>query len=141
MPPKKISTLIKEAAAIKDRQKKIDFLRWNSDNPGLRAVFTGVFDPTVKWLLPKGKVPYGRNRLVDQGGQLYNELRKLYLFIEGGNNNLQQHRREELFIQLLERIDPEDAELMECVKDKKLPVKGITADIVREAFPGLLPDG
>ena len=59
--------------------------------------------------------------------------------MEGGNPNLKPLRREFLFIQLLESIDSEDAKLLLSVKDKKLPFKGITEKIVRQAFPDLLP--
>ena len=45
-------------------------------------------------------------------------------------------KRETLFIGLLESIDPEDAKVLLAAKDKKL--KGITAAIVNEAFPGLI---
>jgi hypothetical protein len=69
---------------------------------------------------------------------LYQEQRRLYLFIAGGHPDLSQLRRETLFIQVLESIPPEEAELLLAVKDKKLPYKGITKEIVQEAFPGLL---
>ena len=44
-----------------------------------------------------------------------------------------------LYIQLIESIDPRDAKLINCMKDKKLPFKGITAKIINEAFPDLIP--
>jgi hypothetical protein len=71
---------------------------------------------------------------------LYAEVRKLYLFVKGGNDNLKPLRRETLFIQLLESLAPADADLLCAIKDKKMPYKGIDAKIIREAFPGLLPD-
>ena len=42
-----------------------------------------------------------------------------------------------MFIQTLESIDPEDAELLCSIKDKKIPYKGITSKLVTEAYPGL----
>jgi hypothetical protein len=69
---------------------------------------------------------------------LYTEIRRLYLFVEGGNPNLSKLRREMLYIQLLESVDPNDAKLLNYVKDKKLPFRGITAKIVNQAFPNLL---
>lgn len=47
-------------------------------------------------------------------------------------------RREQLFIQFIEGLEPEDAKLMCSVKDKKIPYKGITAKLVNTAFPGLI---
>ena len=69
---------------------------------------------------------------------LYQEARRLYLFLEGGNDNLTALRREQLFISFIESIDKEDAKLMLAAKDKKIPYKGITAKLVNTAFPGLI---
>ena len=45
-----------------------------------------------------------------------------------------------LFIEMLESVAPADAKLLCAIKEKKLPWKGITPEIVNEAFPGLLPN-
>ena len=58
--------------------------------------------------------------------------------IEGPYPNLKQVKREQMFIELLENVAPADAKMLCAIKDKKLPFKGITEDMVREAFPGLL---
>jgi hypothetical protein len=47
-------------------------------------------------------------------------------------------KREALFIQFLEGVDPKDALLIVSAKDKKLPYKGITAKIINQAYPGLI---
>ena len=68
---------------------------------------------------------------------LYTEARRLYLFIEGGNPNLTQLKRESMFVDLLQSINPEDAKLLISIKDKKLPYKGLSSKTVLKAFPGL----
>ena len=65
-------------------------------------------------------------------------VRKLYLFVEGGNPNLKQVRREYLFVELLESIDPSEAELLLQVKDKKIKCRGLTYNLVKETFPELI---
>jgi hypothetical protein len=40
---------------------------------------------------------------------------------------------------MLERLDPKDAKLLLAIKDKHIPYPGITEDVIKEAFPGLLP--
>jgi hypothetical protein len=102
-------------------------------------ILRGAYDPTVKWLLPEGNPPYKVNDIVDQQHRLFTESRKLYLFVEGGNPSLKQMRREQLYIELLEAVDPEDAKLLLSIKDKKLPYPGVTLNIVNLAFPGLIP--
>jgi hypothetical protein len=44
-------------------------------------------------------------------------------------------KRETLFIEFLESLDPDDAELIIGMKDKKLPFRGLTKKTVCEAFP------
>jgi ribosomal protein L7Ae-like RNA K-turn-binding protein len=98
----------------------------------------GAYDPKIVWLLPEGAPPYKANDLVDQQHRLYAEARKLYLFIEGGNPNLKQLRREALFIELLETVDPDDAKLLLAVKEKHIPYPGVTKEVVAKAFPNIL---
>ena len=62
-----------------------------------------------------------------------------YLFVKGGNDNLNQLRRETMFVELLENIDPEDAKLLAAIKDKKMPegYEGLDEKHVKKAFPDL----
>ena len=48
-------------------------------------------------------------------------------------------KREKLFLALLEGIHPDDAEIVIDMVSKK-PIKGVTRNVVEEAFPGLLLD-
>lgn len=106
-------------------------------SPVIQTVLKYAFDPNVKWILPEGVPPYKPCEFLDQEGRLLSELRKLYLFIEGGNPNLTKFKREILFIQILESIDKNDAILLCTIKDKKLPFKNITSNVVKKAFPDL----
>ena len=115
-------------------QDKIRLLQENRHQP-IIDILQGVFDTRIKWLLPEGPVPYKPSKRENIESALFSETKKLYLFAEGGNPNLAQARREVLFIQLLENIDPRDAKMLESVKDKKFPWPSITVDIVRAAFP------
>lgn len=133
-----IAEILKKGSEINDIQQRANWLRQN-DSHTLRVILTGIFSPNVKWLLPEGEPPYKPNDLVDQHHRLYTESRKLYLFIEGGNPNLKQLRREALFIELIESLDPEDAKLLLAVKDKRIPYPGITLEATNLAFPGLIP--
>ena len=133
-----INEILQRASEERDISRRILWLQQN-DSPTLRAVLQGAYDPNVKWQLPAGAPPYKPNDLVDQQHRLYTETRKLYLFIEGGNPNLNQLRREALYIEFLESLDPGDAKLMLAVKDKILPYANITREVVNCAFPGLIP--
>jgi len=132
-----IAEILEKSQEFKTRKEKVAWLQAN-DTPALRTVIKYAWDDNIKFLLPKGSVPYTPMLTNEGQGMLYHEARKLYLFVEGGNPNLKQLRREQLFIQLLESIDPKDADLIVNVKDKKLPYKGLDRNLIKEAFEDLL---
>ena len=123
---------------LKKREEKVEALRSN-DSFQLRTTLQGFFDPRIKFLLPEGQVPYKPVEVVDQEAVYLRECRKLAYYVEGGDPVKNQLQRETMFIQLLENVAKADAVMLVAMKDKKCPWKGITADIVREAFPDLLP--
>ena len=89
-------------------------------------------------MLPEGEVPFTPNDAPKgtDHSVLEKEYRRLYLFFKGGNSSLKQTQRENLFIQLLEGLCEEEANLLVLVKDKALQKKyKITRACVEEAFP------
>ena len=126
------------ARAKNKDEKKATLVRY--DNGALREILKYAFHPDIKFLLPSGIPPY--KSVVDETDNptyLYGLVRKLYLFVEGGNQNLKSQRREYLFIEMLESIHPVEAELLLQVKDKKIKCRGLTYNLVKETFPELLP--
>jgi len=133
-----VAEILENVSNLRTKEEKIAMLRANN-TVALQTVLRGAFDPTIVWALPEGAPPYKPNDLVDQQHRFYAECRKMYLFIQGGHSSLKQTRREQLYVELLETIDPKDANLLIAIKDKKMPYKGITRELVNEAIPGLLP--
>ena len=129
-----ILKIVSEQKTTEDKVKKLQEL----NTPVLQQILKYALDPSIKWKLPEGEPPYNPRPYDDTQAMLYQEARRLYLFIEGGNDNLTPIRREQLFISFLESIDKEDVKLMVAAKDKKIPYKGITAKLVNTAFPGLI---
>ena len=127
-----------EKAKTKD-QKKETLIKY--DNSALRELLRYAFDPNLKFLLPPGTPPhrYAGDTNEPNPTYLYGLVRKLYLFVEGGNPHLKQARREYLFIEMLESIHPSEAELLLQVKDKKVKCRGLTYNLVKNTFPDLLP--
>ena len=134
-----IAEILANASEIEDVKKRREFII-NNDSVALRTVLKYCFDPRIKFLLPKGKAPYKPSDMDTSQGMLYSEFRKLYLFVEGGNTNLTTVKREMLFINLLESLHPKDAELLEHVKDKKLPYKSINKNFIEKVYPGLIDE-
>jgi len=133
-----VSKVLSQINDLKDKKEIIESLRVNS-HPVLVNILKYMFDPNIKFLLPEGK-PLYKPSIYDEPKALLTDIGTLYLYMEGGNPNLKQVRREQLFIQLLERISPSDAELLIAMKDKKSPFKNINKAIVKEAFPGLITE-
>jgi hypothetical protein len=136
---KSIAEILQQADEAATKKDKIEVLRW-FDCPPLRTVLQACYDPNIKWLLPEGDPPYKPSNLTDIEGRLYNESKKLYLFMEGGNPNLTPIKRQNIFIQMLESMTPGDAKILIGCKDRQLPYKSINAKLVNEAFPGLIPE-
>ena len=134
-------TLFSEIATrvnnAKDKPRKLKVLQDN-DSVALRQVLKGAFDPKIKWLLPKGDVPYNINEapLGTEHTLLSQEAKRLYLFTEGGDSTISQTKRELLFIQLLEGLSAEEAEFLVSVVNQRInnEYKGFTANLVKEAF-------
>lgn len=124
-----------------NKKNIVDALQAN-DSPPIRSVLAYALDPRVVWLLPEGAPPYRPSGLSESAGMLFQEQRLLYLFVEGlAPPNLSQNKREIMFVQLLETIDPKDAEMLIAIKDGQFNklFKNLTRDTIDKAFPGLIP--
>ena len=136
---KSLFEILKECSEGKTVNDRVALLQKNGSQ-ALVTLLKYAFDPNLKFLLPDTDPPYKPTEFLHQENRLYTELRRLYLFVEGGNPNLSTLKRETLFIQLLESVDKNDAVLLCHVKNKKLPFKELNAKVVAKAFPGLLPE-
>ena len=132
-----ISEVLQKVSNAKTKAEKIDLLHEHNSG-ALRAVLIANFDESVISLLPEGDVPFTPND-APKGTEhtvLEHEYRKLYLFFKGGNSDLRQTQRENLFIQMLEGLHEEEAAILVLIKDKALGKKyRLTRACVEEAFP------
>jgi hypothetical protein len=135
--PPLMSEIATKVNNAKDKPRKLKVLK-DHDSVPLRQVLKGAFHPDIKWLLPKGDVPYTPNDapLGTDHTILSQEAKRLYLFIEGGDNAISQNKRETTFVQMLEGLSAEEAEFLIAVVNKKVnnKYKGFTANLVKEAF-------
>ena len=119
-----ISEVLQKVHSAKTKAEKVKLLQNNNTN-ALRALLIANFDESIVSLLPEGTVPYEKNdaHVGTEHTVLEQEYRKLYLFFKGGSSSLKQSQRENLFIQMLEGLSEEEAELLILVKDKALNKK------------------
>ena len=132
-----MSEVLTKVNNAKDKPKKIAVLR-DYDNAPLRMVLKGAFDPNIKWALPSGTPPYIANEAPKgtEHGLLRNESKRLWHFVEGADAATTKTQKETMFIQMLEGLHQEEAELLLGMKNKTLnkSYKGLTSALVREAF-------
>ena len=125
------------------KQEKMKVIERNL-SPLLVEVLRLTFHPDFQWKVKE----YPENYIEDytkHGGlsecQLNTELRKLYMFQSGNPTaeKLTERKQRELLIQLLESIEPREAEVVMGIFRKDQGVDGLTYEFVKEAFPEMLP--
>jgi hypothetical protein len=112
-------------------------------SPTLVKVLELTFHPNYEWLvngIPETyKIPDTLIGMSD--AQLSTQIRKLYLFRKGEPTaeKLSDKKRIELLLQILESLEPREAEVVAGIFKKDQGVKGLTYKFVKEAFPQMLP--
>ena len=121
----------------KDKPKKLEVLQ-KYDTNELRMFLKGAFDDKLEWLLPEGSPPYTPNEapVGTEHTWLKQEVKRMFHFLKGGNPQLSQMKRDNMFIQMLEGLSEEEAKLLVWAKDNELNkhYKGLTANLIKEAF-------
>tara|TARA_B100001250_G_scaffold81759_1_gene67458 strand:+ start:57 stop:521 length:465 start_codon:yes stop_codon:yes gene_type:complete len=133
-----LSEVLRKVSNAKTKDEKIKILRDNN-SAALRALLIWNFDDSIKSAIPDGDVPYTPNDAPagTDHSRLSHEYRGFYRFCRGGDNRLSDMKRESMFIQLLEGLHKDEAELVCLVKDGNLNkgYKRITKAVVSGAFP------
>ena len=135
-----INEILQKVSNAKTKIEKITLLQ-QYDSPALRTILIANFDESVTFLLPEGDVPYTKNEAPEdtEHTRLSKEYRALYNFVKGGNGALTQNKREMMFIQLLEGLHQNEAEILCMVKDKTISKRyKITRACVEEAYPQIV---
>lgn len=135
-----LSEILRKVSNAKTKKEKIDLLR-KHNTPALRQLMIWNFDESVISMIPEGEVPYTPNDapVGTDHTRLEQEYRGFFRFVKGGQDRLPSMKRESMFIQLLEGLAAEEAELLCLVKDGQLSkkYKRITKAVVSEAFPSI----
>jgi hypothetical protein len=133
-----ISEILRKVSNAKTKKEKVDLLR-KHNSTALRQLMVINFDESIISELPEGDVPYTPNDapVGTDHTRLEQEYRGLYRFFKGGDPRIKSLKRETLFVQLLEGLSSEEAELLVLCKDGRLneKYKRITKAVVSEAFP------
>ena len=140
MPEFSIQETFELISKAQTREEKRQVLT-DRDNFATRALLQLNYHPDVKWHLPPGTPPYTPGQIADSTpNSLHFEVKKLEYYVDPSPHDIPLLRRESMFVQLLERLDPIDAKLILAVKDRKLSYRGLTYKLVRDTWPELLPE-
>lgn len=126
----------------KTKQEKIDLLRQH-DCQAMRGLMRLNFDPNFNFDLPEGEPPFRKDTDKPIGyneANLHTEIRRFYIWLQP-QPGLNKIKKESLFIELLEGIHHTEADILLLCKEKNLKkkYKTVKEDLIREAYPTLLP--
>lgn len=140
---KNVYEVLDDFRNAKTKQDRLDVLRRNNSF-ALKSILQGALDPRVKFTL--NDVPKYNKVDVPPGlsySHMTDALSRIYLWTEGNPRRpagLTEKRATELLLQLLESLEPKEAEVFANMLRKDLKVPHLTTKLVNEAFPGLLPE-
>ena len=107
------------------------------DNVSYSGTLSTKLTHEIRTMHEKGDFSLG---VSDQQGHttIRRESKHFYRFCKGGNDGMNNIRRETMFINILQGLHPLEAEIVSLCKDKKLgKVYKITRDVVEEAYPDI----
>lgn len=132
-----------EFETAKNKKERMDVIGRNLSKT-LVDVLQLTYHPEFQWMvkeLPENyKIPTDMLPGITHD-TLNAQLRRLYMFRVGDPTAkaLTEKRRQELLIQILESLEPREAEVILGIFQKDLGVKGLDYKFVKEAFPELIP--
>lgn len=140
---KNIYEILDEFEEATSKKEKMAVIERNLSKT-LVQVLELTYHPQYEWLIKEMPEDYIIPNDVLPGislAQLSTEIRKLYMFRKGDAmaEKLTPQKRNELLIQLLESLEPREAEVIIGIFQKDLGVKGLNYKFIKEAFPNLLP--
>jgi hypothetical protein len=131
-----IYEILNKASRISAKSEKVQWLKQNNLK-AVKTVLKAMYDPELVSLLPEGVPPYTPSQLHDDVGMLIGNSRKIPYFYPSAGSNLSDMKREQVFVELLETVNKNDALLLIDMKDKKR-IKGLTVSVINEAYPNLI---
>ena len=140
---KNIFEVLDEFELAENKKDRMSVIERNLSKT-LVEVFELTYHPNYEWLIKEMPDNYKIPNDVLPGitsAQLSNQIRKMYMFRKGDEmaEKLTPQKRNELLLQILESLEPREAEVIIGIFQKDLGVKGLNYKFIKEAFPNLLP--
>lgn len=142
-PMKALYEIFDDFEKCKNKKERMDVIGSNLSHT-LVDVLKLTYHPDFKWKFKDLPENYRLANDVLPGitfDSLHHQLRRLYIFQEGHPTAeaLTEKRRTDLLFQLLNSMEPREAEIIIGIFRKDQGVKGLDYKFVKEAFPQMLP--
>jgi hypothetical protein len=140
-----ISEVLNNTGKKRGKAEKQKYLKENY-SVALITVLKGAWDPIVEWNLPEGEPPFKKSKepLGMAPSTIQLEQRRLPYLVKGHPKakGLPQTKIEKMFIDMLESVHPDEADILIAMKDKAFTGKfgGVTKKMVAEVWPDLFSD-
>ena len=137
MSVKPVPLIFKELSEQKTHLQKVKYLKENR-NDMVDLLLELAFSKDIRITLPEGAPDYQKTGEVElyNATLLYANRRQIEMFINDNTAQIPELKREQLFIDLLENLDPAESQLLIEVKDKKLEsYPGITKKVIEKVYP------
>jgi len=140
---KQIYEIFDEFENAKTKQEKLNVIG-NNLSQTLVDILKLTYHPDYQWKVKELPENYTVPNDVLPGityDSLNSQLRRLYIFRSGDPTaeQLTEKRRTELLFQILNSIEPREAEIIIGIFQKDQGVKGLNYKFIKEAFPNMLP--
>ena len=133
-----LAEIVNTARKAEKVEEKVSVLR-KYDSSQLRDILALMCDARWTFDLPQVAPPFTPSDIQESHGLLYREMRKMPYFVEQREDgkDLSRMRKEALFIQMLESVDAEDAQLVLRTIAKE-PYPDLSPEVINQAFPGAI---
>lgn len=128
-----ISEILNRVCKEKSKKNKIKLLQ-EADSYALRTVLQGGYNDNITFEFPSGKPPYetnGKDLPLESVCRGFSKL-----IVSRGNTSVVA---ESVLIKSLEKLHPDEAELLLLMVEKSIPTKykGLTPSLIKDAFPSI----
>lgn len=139
---KHIYEVFEEICEIEDRNERIEYLKKNAFKQ-VKSVLQLCYNDKIQLDLPKGKPPFEPCPEGRTPAPIGHAFKPIGMCVKG-NNQVNQLKKEKIFIGILEQIHENDAAILCAAKDGTITnlqnkkYRKITKSLVEATFPELL---
>lgn len=137
-----IHEVVDEAEKKKTLKERKEYLKQFRNRKALRGLLQISYDTNIKILLPDSDPPYKESEMPEgmNFSRIDAEFRRFDIFLANGRYpNMNQTKREKIFLDILETLHPKEAKIFLKAFQHKFRIKGMRAEHINECFDLNIP--